>query len=354
MEKFRRFGDVATGVNPFVSPTPKLSLAALALAPLRIICVVVVSIVLFVVDSLAVGLRVLGLATVDEVTLPRVTTVLRRLWMRALASLAVQCSAFPARPAAPHDIVVPVSWGDVVLANLVSPFDAMLAEEVAHPYRPMFVFVAHSCRASQPEITCLDFGPTQRWRAMKFIFKMTERSGRFIDISAKESGELNPAASLPIDLADIIKRAKATRSVAVVFAEGATSNGKGILPFPALFCSAQPASHALHLANFKYSSPRYVRVIDDVPWWVFALAAGGSRLFFGEAAAITAARPSALSLISNSSEASLKLRLPPLPSMEWTQAVRERLAAVSGGGCRAVAVGVLQKRAYAAYWQQSR
>lgn len=189
MEKFSKFRDEATGIAPFLSvkSTQTVSLGSkLALYPLALLSVPVIL------------LYLLGYALVFQF-LPGASTWCLKLVLRLLRLLYLnfsyegekrvsvrRCQQLRARP------------GDVIVSNFVSPLDAFIFASVQ---RTVFIF------------------PTPDGQfASAGLFE-----------AAAQALSATPYAEKGHDIGSIVKIAKTQGAVAVLFVEGTTSNGRGLL-----------------------------------------------------------------------------------------------------------------------------
>lgn len=224
MEKYREFGDKATGINPFtavIAPKPWGLASAAVMFPLRLFFCTAFALLLFVTDCLAWPLHVLRLGLIGAVLLGP----LQRLWLRGGLFFAGHVGVVR-REGGPRDRDLP-RGGDLLFANLQSVWDAPVLEvalgltcyAVAFP-------VPASCGGWDVKV----FGPSpwQRWAVAGHI----RRTGTLDYVTAAAAAAGGKGAAVA-DLA--AAQCKYSRVPVVFFAEGTCSNGKGVLAFAAPF-----------------------------------------------------------------------------------------------------------------------
>ena len=349
MEKYRRFADAATGINPFVAKVgigsgagvvaassgigtfqssniaPHFLVTGLAYLffPIRIIVIAALALVLFILEAIGEGLRRIGLQTVvgDFTTTPLALLTARAL-LAVCAALSVRRRTYPLRKspsvtigngaeAIDGAVLTPLA-GDVVISNLVTPFDWM-ALQAATPLRPWLLtptakametngvtenawrvpsaLVAFVCHHKEPRLVSFPPGPLQRWRVFLYILSTTKKE-------YLAEGAVGP--SLVVDVSGLQATAKALGVPLVVFPEGTTSSGQTMLACGGLVMntannnasssaassfdtaaesSSSPSSaqqHRTHIISLSYESAVPAKVIESSE-----AAMLGTAAFFG-------------------------------------------------------------------------
>lgn len=314
MEKYRRFADAATGINPFVAnvgigsgsgvvaastggigtfnssnATPNIIVTLLAIVffPIRLAVIFVIALLLFVLEAVADIFRRIGLQLIiGDFLLQPLIILLSRLLLTVAAALSINRRIFPARPnpsmtigngaQALDDVVLTPKPGDVVMSNLVTPFDWMILQAAttltpslflpssvasgntggginttaANAWRvpnALVVFVSHK----EPRLISFTPGPFQRWAVFQHILKTTTEA-------YLAEGDVGP--SPVVDLSPLQEKAAKMGVPLVVFPEGTTSNGKSVLTCSNIItntvnnCSAN-SHHSVSFSEREGKSP---------------------------------------------------------------------------------------------------
>lgn len=386
MEKFKRFTDPPSGINPYV---PRLQASAVARVstfvcfPLRPVLALPFVVLLFVADFLVLVLRLVGLTVVANAVVgpPRAFLLRGLLW--AMAGLALKRRCFPPRPfagaaaaadalpgtvAATDEPPVPKP-GDVVLCNCQSTVDVLALEalfpEKAVPFRFVFPKRAEGSTEKIAFTQC-----TSVWAAMSHVAHMSRAAdtmaagdGSVSDTPVAAPTPLSKVFQQPVaapaggaqmvtpfslcnaDLVPLQERALADGVALVVFAEGVTTNGRGLLAFPSIRCRER-----LHLVTLQYDASSVPTVVPaSLMSDLFRMPMGGSALgLLGMPSGChgTIVRPSVV---------------PPAQTVfspVWSNDVRSVMcrAACSHNSqvlCKALSVSVDEKHAFQKHWKQT-
>ncbi|AIN95966.1 hypothetical protein LPMP_090500 [Leishmania panamensis] len=280
MEKFRHFGDAATGIHPFtfvIAPTSAGRIASICMFPIRLLLSTVFVLLLLVTDTLLWVFHAAYLGLLGRLLL----APLQRAWLRGL--LFFIGHILPEQPAV---LVKPqqqngeassssraVRAGDLVVCNLQSVWDALVLEVVlAQPYHAIcFPDATTTAEAgATPGLRVFWPSPMQRWK----VWAYTRRTGSLVFLTAQQPGNADQQAiqkktettELPLYR---VQKAAARAGVPVWwFGEGTCSNGRGLLLMPTVTCmSAAPhkasAECVVHLATIQYDSPALQNVLGD-------------------------------------------------------------------------------------------
>jgi 1-acyl-sn-glycerol-3-phosphate acyltransferase len=343
MEKYKRFTDPATGINPFVPAVRPASSwrvgLACVLTPISLLLVAVFYLCYLLLG--AVPFAILGglAAPLHAVAV----TIFGRLSLLLLAGAKVNRGAYPPRPSnlsRQSDEVNAPAAGDVLFVNCQSPLDA-LALQCAFPSRPM-TFVYPRVTASPQELP--DSRALRVLRsvpaAMVAALTLTDAADNF----EVEPGTTPPSLR-PVDLAPAQSQAKRQGRVLAVFAEGATTNGRGVLRLAPVACGG---GSGLHVAGVAYGNPAHTAPVTANPssgivqWLVHECAAASLRSL--ATVDVAAVRPS---------------HRPPVPSTfstEWATTLQTKLGqAVSFNRstdqpCRPLASTAFDKQRFLCQW----
>ncbi|GET86302.1 hypothetical protein, conserved [Leishmania tarentolae] len=309
MEKFRHFGDAATGIHPFtcvMAPTLAGRICSVCLFPARLLMSAVFALALLVTDTLLWLFYVAYLGLIGRLLL----APLQRAWLRGL--LFSIGNILPQQPAG---MVKPpqqeceargsspaVREGDLIVCNLQSVWDALVLEVMlAQPYHAICFpdatvaeedDVTSSAKASAaPGLRVFWPGPMQRWR----VWAHTRRASSLAFLRAQQPDSAEQQAirkkmketELPLYR---VQKAAARAGVPVWwFSEGTCSNGRGLLLMPPVACASAAASNAsavcvVHLATIQYNSPVLQNVLGDDNEGFFAALFRTGVLLYGSTA----------------------------------------------------------------------
>lgn len=324
MEKFRTWGDAATGINPFVFPVDELSIATRivhvwVLFPVRVVLAVILLLLLFILDTVAHLLRVVCLSVVPRYTLAPLATVVTRgvLWLLA-GGLSTRFRILPPKPAAAvvkDDTLKAPKAGDLILCNLQSPLDVLAircalptiyssnGSEWAGAMERGAVFAFYDPVGGAAGAPLADFCPSpfQMFKAARFIRHLAKPE---VIRRMDQPGLTSSLAEVPPIQIDVLQRRAVKLGVPVIlFAEGTTTNGKGILPFPKLQISTRrggdkdkgPLIHQqVFISGLHYPhAPATACVVDRSSTALSFLSNVCARTDSGCQATFTIARPSA-------------------------------------------------------------
>ncbi|OQR93195.1 hypothetical protein ACHHYP_02803 [Achlya hypogyna] len=235
MEKYNRWSDLTTGINPFVPPPHKLpSNVALrwlqiavggVVALARWVLLLPVLLVWAVLEFLSLVLEYIPLLgrlvhrTVDWVFVGLIFIIVT-MFVKEEDANARRLGLLPPGSKAPS--IARVKAGDVVICNHSSVFDVLY---MAYRYSPTFAFPCEKESGKGLVETFTVFGAIRQAMAP-------------------------PLASLsnPRKLADV---ARCASGPVVVFAEGTRSNGKAVLPFHVALEELPPHTR-VHIAAIRY------------------------------------------------------------------------------------------------------
>jgi 1-acyl-sn-glycerol-3-phosphate acyltransferase len=343
MEKYKRFTDAATGINPFVPHGTSPSLlkqvvaAALAMLVIPVVAVCYLGYVLF---------GVFPYQFLGGVVSP-LHGILSKLFSRiACAFIAwakINVVAYPPRPSTlsttktkSDEIDVP-SPGDIIFANCQSPLDP-LALQCAFPWRPLtFVF---------PHVTASGANDTEAITQCNSVIAAAQTMMTLTEPALTFEPDVGAAPSVLrcFDFTHLQQRAKRQGRVVVVFAEGTTTNGKGVLRLPAVACDANATlfTAAIAYSNMSHPSPLFEKT-PFIVWLIRACMA--SSIFNVSAVDVAVTRPS---------------HRPPLPitfSPEWSSSLQAKLCqAISFNyptdrPCKPVASTAFDKQRFLCQWE---
>ncbi|KAK7197517.1 hypothetical protein NESM_000701500 [Novymonas esmeraldas] len=315
MEKFRHYGDAATGIHPFtfvIAPTTAGRIAATCMFPVRLLFSAVFAVLLGLTDTLLWVCHIVYLGVLGRLLL----APLQRAWLRGLLFfIGHVLPEWQSGELNSSSDSRAVAAGDLVVCNLQSVWDAMVLEVMlAQPYH-LVCFpdatsatvegggrgggggTSTSAAAVAAGLRVFPPGPMQRWRVWAHVRRTGSRA--FLEAQLPESAaqqavrRMTEAAELPLHR---VQAAAARAGVPVWwFAEGTCSNGRGLLPMPAVTCvsatnttTAASAGCVVHLATIQYDSPALQNVLgSDVEGTASALFRTGVLLYGSTAPAWT-------------------------------------------------------------------
>jgi hypothetical protein len=274
MEKFKRFTDRATGVNPF---TPRYNSTAASrivngfFLPIRVVLAVLVFALILLVQPLTMLLRSVGLAALSVALPGPLLVYLHRTLLGLLFHVVLDRSWYPAKPSASAFDLNPTlagegtaagkkikatddtsgtpKPGDVIVANLQSPLDALVLEALYPTGTSAFQYVFPQFQQDS-ETKKVSLTPVVKYgkiAAMNYIF-----SGCASEVTQKqlEVAGASAIANFNLDVSGLQAIAKKQGAVLVLFAEGTPTNGRGLLQMPCVRCES-----TLHLVGLSYTSP---------------------------------------------------------------------------------------------------
>ncbi|KAG5511032.1 hypothetical protein GH5_07234 [Leishmania sp. Ghana 2012 LV757] len=308
MEKFRHFGDAATGIHPFtfvIAPTVAGRIGSACMFPMRLLLSSVFVLLLSVTDTLLWICYVFYLGLLGRLLL----APLQRAWLRGL--LFFIGHILPEKPRAmassqqqqgeASSSSRAVRAGDLVVCNLQSVWDALVLEVMlAQPYHAICFpdatateegAVSPPKAAAAPGLRVFWPGPTQRWR----VWAYTRRTGSLAFLTAQqpnsaEQQSLRKKTKTTELMLHRVQEAAARTGVPVWwFGEGTCSNGRGLLLMPAVICMTAAASNAssgcvVHLATIQYDSPALQNVLGNDSEGFFAALFRAGVLLYGSTA----------------------------------------------------------------------
>uniref|UniRef100_A0A7S1L9E4 Phospholipid/glycerol acyltransferase domain-containing protein n=1 Tax=Neobodo designis TaxID=312471 RepID=A0A7S1L9E4_NEODS len=345
MEKYKRFTDPATGINPFV---PSVSVAvgtgrsilALIAAPALAISALIAAVVYAVFGALPYALLGSLASPLHFVAVKLAGHIL----LASAAWLKLSVVPYPTRASAigggnGKNELSPRA-GDVVFANLQSPLDPLVLQ-MAFAWRPLaFVFPRGTTDPSDVADADSVFVESSLTAAMARTLRLTTAAASF-DGPATSSKPLRP-----LDVAPLQRKATRSGRTLVVFPEGATTNGRGLLRMPACVCSPD---HELFLAGVAYGN-----VAHPAP--VVSPAASLAGWLFGHCLAWSVGAPSTVDVA-----VVRKSHRPPVPSAfagDWAASLQAKLGqAVSFNRptdkpCRPLASSAYDKERFLCQWGQ--
>ena len=280
MEKYRKFGDASTGINPFIAkggvgsgsgvvaaatggigsfssasaiPPMFVTVLAAVVFPIRLLVLLVVAAVLGVFDMLSRMMYTFGVGFAADLLLYPFIGILTRLWLLVAAGVVVRQRIYPIRGStnvtvengakALDDTIGAPKAGDVVIANLVSPLDFLAITSCGSILPPFLSGAKPSVSSSSPsfwrmpsclcvfiahrEPTVISFGPNpwQRWQVFRHVMHSTTSQYLKGESRGLQTNEV-------IDLTLIQRRAKRMGIPVLLFPEGTPSNGQGMLQCP--------------------------------------------------------------------------------------------------------------------------
>lgn len=350
MEKYKRFTDPATGLNAFVGD------ATIPPTVVRIICGCIWLVIAAVPLLIASALLWLSLAITCAMTAVHLAFLARPLhwaavktyipvilgcvaWGRVVRTLypAVK-STLSTRPDAGESTPEP---GDVIMANCQSPLDVLVLQAAYPRHRLSFVF---------PSVA-VAFGdesePRNDTEALTVVHSLLAAMSVLLSwTTAAPTFERPPnlPSTRDFDFSIVQRTAEKSGVVLVVFGEGATTNGRGVLSMPRMMFDMH---RKVHIAAISYSNPKHPVVLPysgSLLGWLLLRCIPISFLNAG-AIEVAVVRPS---------------HIPPLPSSfsrEWSAALQARLALAASfcrptdAPCRALSgSSATDKRLFLAQW----
>lgn len=236
MEKFRKHSDAATGINPFVpGALPPLSYVALPLwillVPIRVVLLLLLTVILFLLDVTMHFLRIaaLGRFVAAPIVFP-LTVYVGQAFLFCLTGISSKVRLLTPKPSAlspEKDGIRSPKPGDLVLANLVTPLDAFLLSTTQfsrngdHWGMPFSLIGIYS--PVQPHLAVFGPSPLQRWKVLRHILWCTEDSFLLKCANAPR------VEDVALEIAPVQARGRQLGIPILLFPEGTTTNGKGIL-----------------------------------------------------------------------------------------------------------------------------
>ena len=308
MEKYKRFTDAATGINPFVPlPRPSSVVAttvALVVAPLATLIGLLFLAVQVLLDELFVVFHAMFLGPVfGPLLYAPLTALCTRVCLLCFAHAFLRRHCYPPRAAVGRqDEPTAPAAGDVVFVNCQSALDALTAQ-AAFPARPLLFAAPHFATADGPHVGV--WSTRSKVAAMAWILRRAAPPAVVKIDDAKVDFTATQAA------------AKKAGLVVAAFAEGATSNGKGVLRLPQVLCAG-----AVHVAPATYANGAHTAPVPGQLGWLRALLRASANAVFsptGNRVDVTLLRPSMLPYV------------PTLHTAEWTAALQGKLCCAPHG-----------------------
>jgi hypothetical protein len=375
MEKFRKWGDAATGINPFVYPADTLPavtriVQVWLLFPVRLALAVILLLLLFILDTLAHTLRVVYLGMLARYTFTPLGSFVARVVLFLLGGgLTSRFRILPPKPqpvAGRDDALAAPKAGDLILCNLLSPLDVLAircalptvfsgASEWAGALERGAIFAFYDPLGGARGAPIADFCPSpfQLWKAARFIRHLAKPEVILRMEHSVPSSSLSEVPPLPVDA--LQRRAVRLGIPVILFAEGTTSNGRAIMPFPRLQISTRQATskaapQQIYLSAVHYPhAPAAACVLDKSSTPLPFLSNCCARNEMGSQATWTIARPSAamdMSVYVNGADAATATDY--TTTAPWLLDCRSRMCALvqyrnPGVVCKPVTAGVHEK-----------
>ncbi|CUG19206.1 Hypothetical protein, putative [Bodo saltans] len=262
--------------------------------------------------------------------------------------------------------------GDLILCNLQSPLDVLAircalptvfsgASEWSGALERGAVFAFYDPLGGARGAPIADFCPSpfQLWKAARYIRHLAKPDVILRMEHSVPSSTLSEVPPLPVDA--LQRRAVKLGIPVILFAEGTTSNGKAIMPFPRLQIStrrpatAKAAPQQIFLSAVHYPhAPAAACVLDQSSTPLPFLANVCARTELGSQATWTIARPSAavdMALYVNptgGSDASTTADTDYITTASWLLDCRSKMCALvqyrnPGVVCKPVTAGLQEK-----------
>ncbi|RNF23950.1 acyltransferase [Trypanosoma conorhini] len=351
MEKYRKFGDAATGINPFVlvqSPTTLSVATAAAVFPLRLAGAVLLLPLLFLLDALAyVFFLVPGTSCVVRLLLAPCQRALLQGLLLTAGNLGVARESPPAVAVA--DAATPAA-GDVVVANMQSAWDMCVLEVAGRLPLCVVAFYAGGAAADAKKadgdgpLLVLGPSPLQRWRVWWHIYGTGSieflRAAAAADGGGGSGGRNEPV----VDLTALQRRCERLGVPLVFFPEGSCTNGKGMLRTAPLRVRAAPRRVFVAAVDYDTTAVHTVLRPRRLLSFFFAMSASlhGSRDPAWRSPPFPAATVRLAALTAGPTSAAEGTG-----AVVWESSkVRQALCAASSSR-RALAVGLREKCGYA-------
>lgn len=301
MEKFRHFGDAATGIHPFtfvIAPTSLGRVGATCMFPMRLLFCTVFALLLLITDTLLWVFYIAYLGIVGRLLL----APLQRAWLRGLLFFIGHILpdqpptiAQPQRKGA-HDPVTPrsVRAGDLVVCNFQSVWDGPVLEVMlAQPFHVLCFPDATIEGGDNPGLRVFWPSPLQRWAVWGYV----RRTGSLAFLKAQLPGsstqQVVAKKTEELPLYRVQDAAAKARVPVWWFGEGTCSNGKGLLPMPAAICRSSPSSATsatapaacvVYAATIQYDTPALQSVVGQDVEGFFGVLFRTGVLLYGSSA----------------------------------------------------------------------
>ncbi|KAF9977609.1 hypothetical protein BGZ73_005463 [Actinomortierella ambigua] len=261
MEKFSRWRDAGTGIQPFLPPVPArqntstleslLSVFSMVIKPVlglaKLLVVAVVSMIMFIfVDG--IGSLLAPLPPLHRAYRRLFLSVFARLLLMLLGFVWIKTETVTLRRGRSAGAAASASkkasgkkafpWGQIIVSNWTSYIDVLY---LAFRYDPVFTQI-------YPET--LTVREVSMWKAM-------ELSGSYPELAPPQGVQAYP-------LIDFLKNTQQKgRGPVVIFAEGTTSNNRALLKFVPLFRKFQiPETNVdINILAFKYEYQKFCPTI---------------------------------------------------------------------------------------------
>lgn len=327
MEKYKKFTDAATGINPFIQPAaPSVFryLFAVPLLPVVLLVLLFGELIIVSLETLHALSALLGLSGALRIlSIPLMYAVTRA----QLLCLYTGTVKYSVSPASGKETDLPtLQNGDVVIVNLQSPLDVLALLATFPGTHFMYVFPAPLKETSQW---------AKSWTLHRYAAFAKIASG------APQRVQDNAVIAPHIDLSGLQRQAKTLGRVVCFFAEGTTSNGRGVLQLPyGLQMDGQPTIVGLTYSCDGVVTSTPVSLFKYV-WRTVAITA-----MHWNRVDVTALRPSTV---------------PPAPSSEasreWSLSIQHGVAKAASfqrlthKSCKPLARTVLEKPDFIEQWK---
>ncbi|KAI8063401.1 uncharacterized protein B0P05DRAFT_555745 [Gilbertella persicaria] len=236
MEKYSRWRDASTGIQPFLPPVPPRTDASLlvtlsnvvhwTVGPLqgsiKLILISLVSVVYVLLNGLSVLLTPLGPLKRAWHTL--YSTLLIRLILFLMGFFYIKKETVSIRKSRTHGVSPHVHHGDVIIANWTSYVDILY---LAYRFNPVFTQIYTDTN----KVRMISL-----WEAIQLTHTSPASSGHGL-----------------YTLEELANKAKQHKwGPVVVFPEGTTTNGRALLKFAPVFTDCHIDASRYHIMAFKY------------------------------------------------------------------------------------------------------
>ncbi|EAN93251.1 hypothetical protein C3747_128g12 [Trypanosoma cruzi] len=373
MEKYRKYGDAATGINPFVlmrTPTTFSVVVAAVLFPLRLTGALLFLTALVVLDVVAYFFFLIpGMSCVSWCLLAPCQRELLRCLLFALGNVGITRAsprATAVANAAGGD-ATPVA-GDVVVVNMQSVWDMCVLEVAGRlPLCVVAFYIGGAAGANSggdankkktdhdsrhDTLLVMEPSPFQRWRVWWHIYHTG--SLEFLRAAAGgDCGDYKSNTEPVLHLAALQQRCERIGVPIVLFAEGSCTNGKGMLRTSPLWVRTAPRRVFVCAVDYDTTAVHTVLRPHRLLSFIFLMSASlhGSRdpAWYSPPFPTATVRMVALleSSLSSDSILATKTTAGDGATVMWEEAkVRQALCAASKSR-RVLVVGLHEKCGYA-------
>lgn len=290
MEKYRAFADAPTGIQPFIASVrgPKKTLPlTIIMFPIRLILFLFFFLLLVIIDTVRYIFYALYLQIIPRLLLIEVLT---RLCLRGLffflghiIPTLISAPGFGQRAGEADGPVL--QRGDIIAANLQTPWDAMVLEAaLGLSYYAIAIPVYRPARGVSPSqhrtahVKVFLPSPLQRWRVWSHLCweansttHLTWQAAAMEDHQAHayDVEELSPSIlNVGLEAQYAANRAGVPL---IYFLEGTTSNGKGVLQAPAFRCYSRAAFAPSSSPTHHTASERSFSEMTEESIWTASL-----------------------------------------------------------------------------------